>query len=202
MVSRRELLKSIRQADRRHIERRANRILELRQLLNVESIWEPYPTLYVDNGSQNLEIQDALGEFTRDFWHQTLRCYTDSSYIGCIILSASALETALKCMLVSSGIRNPSYGLGKCITRCSQNNILPSEDNIIVIAARSVNDIRNDIIHADIARERPDTVIYADGPEHSVTELSHGFQEIGYFQNAARDTLINTIMVLDYFVRD
>ncbi|MBA7612808.1 hypothetical protein ES703_20048 [subsurface metagenome] len=202
MVSKRELLKSIRQANRQNIEKRVERMLELMQLLDVESIWDLYPNLYMNGDSQNLKIQDALGELTQAFWHQALRCYIDSSYIGCVILSSAALETALKFMLVASGVENPRYGLGTCITRCIQNNIFPPEDNEIVIAANSVNQKRNDIIHANIARERPDSVIYSDGPEHSVRELGHGFQEIGPFQNAAKDILVNTKMVLDYFIHD
>lgn len=200
MDSVQQLLQNLREGDGRSIQERAEKMRELAGLLNLEHLWDIFPDFGSYASSQDIPVLEALEEFTQELWRQALRCYVDSSYLGCIVLCSFAIESALKHMLKKTMNYSRDSGLGSCINLCQKNNILPQDgDNAIVVAAWTVNGARGDIVHANIPRRRPESILYSEGAEHEVSDIGIvGIQRVEPFRNMSRDTIINTKKVLDY----
>jgi hypothetical protein len=200
MATIREILKNLRTGDRITVRDRAERWQELGRL-GLGPLWNIYPRFQSYDQNHSTPVLEALEEYAQDLWLEALWCYIDASFLACIATSSFALEATFKRVMES---RNVDYGegdgLGRCIAKCQDSHILPKDnDNMVIVAAKEVNRARNNIVHANIPRVRPESILYSEGTEHEVIVGDSGLtQTIEQFKNLARDTLVNTKKVLDF----
>jgi len=117
----------------------------------------------------------ALEHSIREIWQEASWCYVLGQYRACIVLSAALLEVTLKYELYRSG--NPATGtLGSLIQASSKQGFLPEG---VLPLAQAINSRRNDIMHANIELERPESLVEHTGDEHEVEPITLPSPNIG-----------------------
>lgn len=118
------------------------------------------------------EKQLVLMESISKLWEEATWSYVYGHFRACIVLLAIMIERVLKLELEKRRVSAKGKQLGSCINYCKSNGIFPKDDNNdIVKAAKFINEIRNDTIHANIELNRPKSLLYYTGPEHEVEEI-------------------------------
>ena len=138
---------------------------------------------YRPNNIQHAKTEDeyirmALESSIPQTWEEAAWCYVYGNYRACILLSATLLEIALKYELYRQD-KLTFTTLGPLIKKCERNGILKEQS---VTLARSINLRRNDIIHANIQTDRPESLLHHTGEEHEhepVHDLSRIVTENG-----------------------
>ena len=198
-----QIFKRLLKRDIQNIQGRVNRRKELMTIIGEDFLFEPYP----DFGSyqrDDSEIQQALEEYSQEWWRQGLQCFINRLYLACVTSMAFALETSLKHRLIS---KNPNigarYDLKKCIGICQSDKyqILPSNQNDLTnVAINRILKSRDDVVHANIAMLRPGSILYSEGNEHEITGDRGTIQFIEEFKNLASQTIQDTKRVIDYIL--
>jgi|GEM_PF-2651823 len=150
-------------------------------------------------------------------WEEAAWCYVYGKFRACIVMSAALLEITLRYELYRRDITKDTWALGKIIKRCSQEGIISDP---IRSLAELINQRRNDIMHSNIQRQRPKSLLYHTGDEHEIepiTNLSrilvtadgkpaaippnaeHSYSVVFEFKRAARASLFDTRDILKYF---
>lgn len=101
-------------------------------------------------------------------WEEAAWCYVYGNYRAAIVLSAALLEIALKYELYRRGYQK-SGTLGKIIQESSKQGTIT---DTIHELAKSVKQRRNDVMHANIQIDRPESLLYHTGDEHEIEPLS------------------------------
>lgn len=118
--------------------------------------------------------QIVLSNSIMDLWSEGCWSYVHGHFRGCIVLMALIIERALKLKLELRNNHARGLPLSNCIKRCQEVGILPSSDeNMIVFASRSINYLRNDVIHANFELNDPESILHYSGPEHEKNELEN-----------------------------
>jgi HEPN domain-containing protein len=186
--------------DATDIESRAQRWQELEDLLSWDGeLWQLYPDLSVGDRHSDSQVLQALEECSRDLWYQALNCYISGYYYACIASCAFCLEASLKYKLICISPRyNRRASLLEVIRDCRRESVIPNNDDPVTLAAERVNESRNDIVHANFPRERPDSIIYAE--ETELHEITGGpmIQSVELFKNLSKDVIDGTKTVLDH----
>ena len=164
----------------------------------------------------------ALQQSVSTLWSEASWCYVYGQFRACIALMAALLEATLKLQFEQRSIEydRERTTLGKCVDKAS--TFLPAE---IVEAAERVNHARNDVVHANIERTRPESLFHPLGPEHevqSVEDLSRnikdaaitgdgelltwsserGWERVFLYKHAARETIENAERILSFLCPD
>lgn len=111
-------------------------------------------------------------------WEEAAWCYVYGNYRAAIVLAAALLEIALKYELYRRGYQK-SETLGKIIQESSKQEIITKATHAL---AESINQRRNDVMHANIQIDRPKSLLGHTGNEHEtepLTDLSRNITEDG-----------------------
>ena len=204
-----------------HIEEYAKRLREIGGP-GVGGTELHYSPPITEKAETNEEMKkQALELNIRLLWEEATWCYVYGHFRACIVLLATLTEAALKLELEKNYIQyNKSRaGLGACINLCKEKEILSNE---VAKTAYKINDKRNDIMHANIERVRPESILYHLGPEHEIEpiedisrsicndgsftgdgetiewSLGRGYNRVYLYKRAAKETLENTENVLKF----
>ena len=164
----------------------------------------------------------ALQQSVSTLWCEASWCYVYGQFRACIALMATVLEAALKLELEQRGTEydQERTTLGKCIEKARA--FLPAE---IVELAQRINNTRNDVVHANIERTRPESVFHPLGAEHEVQSLEDisrnikdggiagdgellvwssekGWERVYLYKRAARETIENAERILSFLCPD
>lgn len=112
-------------------------------------------------------IKMALETSIPQTWEEAAWCYVYGQFRACILLCATLLELALKYELYRRDQRISST-LGPMIDRCGKIGVLSES---LVATAKSVNIRRNDVIHAKIQIDRPESLLSHTGGEHEIEPI-------------------------------
>lgn len=150
-----------------HIDEWAHRLEEIGGpgVGGTELAFRPHPTSPVDTSDEY--IRSALETSIPATWEEAAWCYVYGRFSACIVLAAVLLEIALKYELLKGGFP-VSATLGRLIKKASDAKILPSN---LVSDANSVNARRNDIVHANIQTNRPESLLHHTGDEHEIEPI-------------------------------
>jgi len=108
----------------------------------------------------------ALESSISQTWEEAAWCFVYGEFRASLLLSATTLELVLKFELFRQGFSVPSKAtLGHLISLAKRNTILTES---MALLAQSINARRNDIIHAKIQTDRPDSLLRHLGEEHEV----------------------------------
>jgi hypothetical protein len=119
-------------------------------------------------------IKSALEFSIWKLWEETTWCYVDGRFYACIVMSAVVLEIALKYELFTRFEEKSLYTLGKVIKKAIELKIIP---NNLVKLAYSINNRRNDIVHANVQINRPESLFHHTGTEH-ISERIYDYRKI------------------------
>jgi len=205
-----------------HLEERAERLKEIGGP-GVGGLEPRYSPHFVTRAETEKEMKlMALQDSISKLWNEAAMCYVNGQFRACIVLFATLLEAALKYELERWNIDFPEqFTLGRCIVRCRKHHVLPeSQKDRVTAAAIKVNDCRNDVVHANIERHRPESLLGEKGPEHEVRPVRdrsryikdgaltgdgetfllgrEGFSIIYWYKAAAKNTLECTKEVLKF----
>jgi len=153
-------------------------------------------------------------------WEEATWCYVHGHFRACIVLLATLVEAALKLELEKKQIDyDDKTTLGDCIRLCNRSGILSPGTKEI---AYQINKRRNDVVHANIERKRPESLLLDLGPEHEIEPIEDtsrnissdgyfvcdgetiewspgkGYSRIYLYKHAAKETLENTEKVLKF----
>lgn len=173
MNSLQELKKILLGMDEYHLEERAERLEEIGGP-GVGGLELRYCPHFITRAETEKDMTlMALQDSISDLWNEATMCYIDGRFRACVVLVAALLETALKFELERRCIDYPEQlTLGPCIGLCKKHGILPkTEDDPVTEAALKVNRFRNDVVHANIQRRRPASLLGQKGPEHEVKRV-------------------------------
>jgi len=212
----------LKRMDEYHLEERAERLKEIGGL-GVGGLEPQYSPRFITLADTEEEMElMALQDSIFKLWNEATMCYVNGQFRACIVLFATLLEAALKYELERRNINFPErFTLGQCIEKCGKHHILLSKENDpITAAAIKVNKYRNDVVHANIERYRPETLLGQKGPEHEVKPVrdpcryikdgaltgdgetivfgGEGLSVIYWYKAAAKNTLECTKEVLKY----
>lgn len=165
-----DLKKTLRWMDEYHLEERAERLKDIGGS-GVGGLEPQYWPNFITRAETEKEMKlMALEDSIFMLWSEAAMCYVNGEFRACIVLFATLVEAALKFELERKGIDYPErFTLGECVGRCRQHRILPENvDDAVTEAALKVNDYRNDVVHANIERRRPESLLIGEGPEHEV----------------------------------
>lgn len=129
--------------------------------------------------TKDQQIAMALEGSVTATWEEAAWCYVYGNYRAAIVLSAALLEIALKYELYRRGYQK-SGTLGKIIGESSRQRIITKTIHAL---AKSINQRRNDVMHANIQIDRPESLLYHTGDEHEteqLTDLSRNITEDGW----------------------
>jgi len=112
-------------------------------------------------------IKMALETSVPQTWEEAAWCYVYGQFRACILLCATVLELALKYELYRRD-QSTSFTLGPIIDKCGKIGVLLES---LVGKAKSVNIRRNDVIHANIQTDRPESLLYHTGEEHEIEQI-------------------------------
>ena len=116
--------------------------------------------------------QHALANSILELWNEATWSYVYGHFRASIVLSAMALERALKLELTKNSKHKKSMTLKTCIDRCKSYNILPNNENdTIVRAARFVTARRNDAVHGNIEMNNAEELLTNTAPEHECVPM-------------------------------
>lgn len=222
MDSLEKLKKILLEMDEYHLEERAERLKEIGGP-GVGGLEPQYSPHFITRAETEKEMKlMALQDSISKLWSEAAMCYVNGQFRACIVLFATLLEAALKHELERRNIDFPErFTLGPCIERCRQRHILPeNESDRVTAAAIKVNNYRNDVVHANIERQRPESLLGEKGPEHEVRPVRdrsryikngaltgdgetfllgrEGFSIIYWYKAAAKNTLEYTKEVLKF----
>ena len=112
-------------------------------------------------------------------WEEAAWCYVYGNYRAAIVLAAALLEIALKYELYRRRVYQKSKTLGTIIQESSKQEIITKTTGAL---AKSINQRRNDVMHANIQIDRPESLLDHTGNEHEtepLTDLSRNITEDG-----------------------
>lgn len=112
-------------------------------------------------------IQLALESSIPRVWEDATWCYVYGRFSACIVMTAVLLEVALKYELFKRGLSTSST-LGNIIQKAGKANILTDD---LISRANSINGRRNDIVHANIQTNRPESLVHHTGNEHEIEPI-------------------------------
>jgi hypothetical protein len=112
-------------------------------------------------------IRMALETSIPQTWEEATWCYVYGQFRACILLCATVLELAIKYELFRRD-QSTSSTLGPIIDKCGKMRVLSES---LVAKAKSVNIRRNDVIHANIQTDRPESLLYHTGEEHEIEPI-------------------------------
>jgi len=162
----------------------------------------------------------ALEDSVSRLWNEATWCYVYGQFRACIVLMATLLEATLKLEFEKRGIEydQKRATLGRCIGKAKDEGVFPGE---IAEVADRINDRRNDVVHANIERQEPESILHHTGPEHEVGpikdisrnikdgwitgdgetiewSLGKGWRRIYLYKRAAKETVENTERILKF----
>jgi len=199
-----EVERRLRDGDKKSLEHRTGRYLEILKACGEQRIMGFYPAIGSPEGSDKKSLRlQALEQYTQSMWYDAFGCYVHGSYPACVLLAASSLEGALKYKLhqvIEDKKTISKYlTLYRCIKRSMVEGILPNDRNHrITTAARRVQQMRDGLVHANRERRRPEIALYGTPREHEVTGLPGEMQIIEEYKTGARRSLVHTGRVLGY----
>jgi HEPN domain-containing protein len=126
-------------------------------------------------------IAMALESSITATWEEAAWCYVYGNYRAAIVLAAALLEIALKYELYRKTGYQKSGTLGSIIQECRKQGIITE---MTCPLAESINQRRNDVMHANIQIDRPESLLHHTGNEHEtepLTDLSRNITEDGSF---------------------
>jgi len=123
-----------------------------------------YPRFVQRASNEDEYIGMALEASIPQTWEEAAWCYVYGQYRACILLCATLLEIALKYELYRKG-QSVSSTLGPLIDKCLKVGILTGA---MTSVARSINLRRNDVIHANIQTNRPESLLHYAAEEHEI----------------------------------
>jgi hypothetical protein len=179
-----ELKKTLRWMDEYHLDERAERLQEIGGLGvgGLEPRYSPHFIRRAETEKETmlLALQDSIFKL----WNEAAMCYVDGQFRACIVLLAMLLEAALKYELQRQDVKfSKLLTLGQCIKKCKECGILSEdEDSPVIAALLKANENRNDVVHANIERDRPNSLLDATGPEHEVRRVRNASR---YIKNGA-----------------
>lgn len=168
-----DLKNRLRWMDEYHLEERAERLKEIGGP-GVGGLELRYSPHFITRASTEKEMKlVALQDSIFRLWSEATMCYVNGQFRACIVLLATLLEAALKYELQRRDVDFPErLTLGPCIEKCRKHRILPvDEKNPVIDALLKVNGCRNDVVHANIERGRPESLLVEKGPEHEVRRV-------------------------------
>ena len=168
-----DLKERIKRINEYHREEYAKRLDEIGGpgVGGTELEYSPFQGVFMADTPEK-EKQLVLMESISKLWEEATWSYVYGNFRGCIVLLAIMIERVLKLELEKKEISAKGKKLGYCINLCKSNEIFPNEDNNnIVKAAKFINEIRNDVVHANIELNRPKSLLYHTGSEHEVEEI-------------------------------
>lgn len=180
MNSLEDLKDRIKWMDKYHLEERAARLQEIGGpgVGGLEPRYSPHLITQADTekGKGLMALQDSISKL----WNEAAMCYVNGQFRACIVLFATLLEAALKYELERGNIDFPErFTLRQCIDKCKKHHILPrDEKGDVTAAAIKVNNERNDVVHANIERHRPESLLGEKGPEHQVESVRDPYRYI------------------------
>ncbi len=124
-------------------------------------------------------IAMALEDSITMTWDEAAWCYVFGNYRATIVLSAALLEIALKYELFRRGFQK-SGSLDTIIRQCRKHEIITK---VIHKLAIRINQRRNDVMHAKIQLDRPESLLSHMGDEHEtepLTDLSRNITKDGW----------------------
>jgi hypothetical protein len=176
-------------------------------------------------GTKDEYIRMALESSIPRTWEEAAWCYVYGQFRACILLCATVLELALKYELYRKDelYRNDGYKwptLRPIINTCDALGVLSEP---LVVKAKSVNNHRNDVIHANIQIGRPESLLDHTGEEHEIEPIKDlskiisgdgsltgdgetislggglgGYSRIYEFKQAARSSLFEIREILEF----
>lgn len=165
-----DLKKRLRCMDEYHLEERAERLKEIGGP-GVGGLELKYSPHFLKRAAAKEEMKLlALQDSISRLWSEAAMCYVNGQFRASIVLFATLLEATLKYELQRHNIGFPErFTLGSCIEECRKHHILPlQKDDPVTSASLRVNEYRNDVVHANIERRRPESLFNETGPEHEV----------------------------------
>lgn len=199
-----EIKRRLQDGDKRSLEHRTERYLEILKACGEKRIMGFYPAIESPESSDENSLRlQALEQYTQSMWWDAFGCYVHGSYHACVLLAASSLEGALKYKLheVTKDKKTITryLTLDRCIKRSMAEGILPNDKNHrITTAARRVQRMRDALAHANRERWRPAIALYGTPREHEVIGLPGEVQIIEEYKRGARMSLVHTGRVLGY----
>lgn len=222
MYASENLKKRLRDIHEYHIEEYAERLEETGGpgVGGTEPRYHPGSTTKAETSEELKMI--ALKNSVSRLWNEATWCYVYGQFGACIALMATLLEATLKFESEKRGIEyhQDKATLGTCIGKAQ--DFLPEK---IAEIAVGINDRRNDVVHANIERKRPESLSHPLGLEHEVQPIedisrniagggitgdgetivwSRGkaWQRIYLYKSAARQTIENTQTILKFLYRE
>jgi len=184
-----------------------NRISRIREIRKLGRQGE-FRAFFFDIESKNdLEKEDArydaLAWYVDDMWHEACWSYVWGTFRSCVMVAACAVEGALKYKLLdTSGKIDERMTLGGCINAAKKYGVFPQhETDPVLVSARHLLTLRNDLTHANRERRYPEVAISSDGPEHETIDLGGGIQSITPYRIGAIAALKDARQVLAYLKR-
>jgi len=102
-------------------------------------------------------------------WEEAAWCYVYGNYRAAIVLAAALLEIALKYELYRKTGYQKSGTLGSIIQECRKQGIITE---MTCPLAESIKQRRNDVMHANIQIDRPESLLCHTGKEHDTEPLT------------------------------
>jgi hypothetical protein len=182
-----------------------------------ELAFRPHFVQHADNKDEYIRM--ALESSIPRTWDEVAWCYVYGQFRACILLCATVLELALKYELYRREQSIP-FKLSRIITKCGEIEVLSEP---LVAKAKSVNTHRNDVIHANIQTDRPESLLSHTGEEHEIDPIKDpskiisgdgsltgdgetisfgggrgGYSRIYEFKQAARSSLLDVKEILGF----
>jgi hypothetical protein len=220
MDTSKELKKRLRDIHEYHIEEYAERLEEIGGpgVGGTEPRYNPH--LITEAETSNELKMMALQDSIFRLWNEATWCYVYGHFRACIALMAILLEATLKLEFENRDIEyeEERATLGTCIRIGEARGILPRE---ITEVAYRINDRRNDVMHANIERQKPESILNHTGSEHEVRPIKDisrnikdgwitgngetiewsrgkGWRRINLYKRAAKETIEDTEKILKF----
>lgn len=118
--------------------------------------------------TENEMVLLALQSSISQTWEEAAWCYAYGWFRASILLSAMTLELILKFELFRRGYPVSSKTLGRLIFLAKEKGVIT---DAVASLARSITTRRNDITHANIQTDRPESLFRHLGEEHEVEPI-------------------------------
>ena len=126
------------------------------------------PSVIHQADTENEMVLMALQSSISQTWEEAAWCYVYGNFRASILLSATTLELVVKFELFRRGFSVSSKTLGRLISLAKEKSIITEASALI---AKSINERRNDIIHANIQTDCPESLLHHLGKEHEVEPI-------------------------------
>lgn len=163
----------------------------------------------------------ALMDSIRRLWEEASWCYVYGWFQASIILMAMLVEGALKLEFERRNLSYEGLTLGKCIEKAKEIKLLaPQKESKAFDNLDFVLKMRNDIVHGNIEKDSPESLLNASGSEHErrnidisgyikdgwITgdgeaigwSLGRGCYKIYLYKRTAKETIENTRQILKF----